>query len=264
MKTRYFLLVALCAVFCFAVIGLTANMSTLQAAPKVEKENPSTPAPPSDSLRAKMEKAEVHLSTLEKTLARVQETRVITSDDNAALDNSGLALADTLYEAFNEASQSTLKAAETEGREGNVEDLAFFESFEQNHVSRTEAIFARTEQIQKGIEDGTIILKDSPQAAAAKMTKVAYEKKAENNVNLAPGISECPTVGEKSGAKILKPCIAPCLAQRWADCASCIIRSVPAGINYYNQFANCWNSCGGFWKWFCRAKCLAVFVYWIY
>lgn len=262
MKTRYFLLVAIFAVFCFTVIGLTANMSTLKAAPR---EIPAAPAmPPSDSLRAKMEKAELHLSALEKTLARIQETRVITPDDNAALDNNGLALGDTLYEAFNEASQSTLKAAETEGREGNVEDLAFFESFEQNHVSRTEAIVARTEQIQKGINDGTIILKDAPQTSAANMTKVGYATPKAENANLAPGISECPTVGSKSGAKILKPCIAPCLAQKWADCASCIIRSVPAGVQYYNQFANCWNSCGGFWKWLCRAKCLAVFVYWIY
>lgn len=259
MKTRYFLLVAIFALFSFAAIGLTANMSTLKAAPK---EMPA--APPSDSLRAKMEKAELHLSTLEKTLAKIQETRVITTDENAALDNNGLALADTLFDAFNEASQSTLKAAETEGREGNIQDLSFFESFEQNHVSRTEAIMAKSEQIQRGIDDGTIILKDSPQTATAQMTKVAYEKKAENNVNLAPGISECPTVGSKSGAKILKPCIAPCLAQKWAECATCIIRSVPAGVNYYNQFANCWNGCGGFWKWFCRAKCLAVFVYWIY
>jgi hypothetical protein len=282
MKTKYFLPVAIFAVICLTALGLglAFNTARLQAAPQASKtENNSSPAaatalPPSDTLRQKMEKAEVHLSALEATLTRIEETRVITPEDNNALDSNGLALGDTLYAAFDEASQSTLDAAESEGRSGNAQDLPYFESFEENHVSRTEAIAARTEQIQRGIDSGEIILKQSPTTLApseAKMTKVGYNK-SEIKPSLSPaGLAEtadftCGVAGSKTGSssKVLKPCIAPCIAQNWAECASCIIRSVPAGINYYNQFRNCWNNCGGFWKWACRVKCVAVFVYWIY
>lgn len=268
MKTKYFLPIAIFAVICFTAFGLTFNTATLQAAPQIS-ENAPLPAPvmpPSDSLKAKMEKAEKHLAGLETTLEKIERTRVITPEDNEALDGNGLGLADTLHEAFQEASRSTLDAAESEGKNGNVDDLAYFESFEQNHTSRTEAIVARTERIQRGIEDGTIILKQGP-ATPAKMTNASYNR--ETKTSLSPGLSEtadysCAVAGSKSGSKILKPCIAPCMAQNWVDCATCIIRNVPAGIAQYNQFRNCWNNCGGFWKWVCRAKCLGTFVYWIY
>ncbi|HLL99499.1 MAG TPA: hypothetical protein VK400_00455 [Pyrinomonadaceae bacterium] len=217
-----------------------------------------------------MEKAEAHLAALETTLAKIEESRVITPADNETLDNNGLALGDTLYAAFQEASQSTLAAAESEGKNGNAEDLPYFESFEQNHTSRTEDLVVRTDRIQKGIEDGTIILKQGP-ATPAKFTKAGYKSETKTSLSMSPGLSEtadasCGIVaaGSKSGSKVLKPCIAPCIAQNWVDCASCIIRSVPAGIQHYNDFRNCWNNCGGFWKWACRVKCLAVFAYWIY
>lgn len=275
MKTKYFLPIAIFAVICFTAFGFTFNTATLKAAPQIsEKENASLPPVdslrPSDSLRAKMEKAETHLSALETTLAKIQESRVITPEDNETLDNNGLALGDTLYAAFQEASQSTLAAAESEGKNGNAEDLPYFESFEQNHTSRTEAIVARTDGIQRGIEDGTIILKQGP-ATPAKFTNAGYKSETKTSLSVSPGLSEtadssCGIIaaGSKSGSKVLKPCIAPCIAQNWVECASCIIRNVPAGIQHYNQFRNCWNNCGGFWKWFCRAKCLGVFVYWIY
>lgn len=280
MKTKYFLPVAIFAVICLTALGLglAFNTATLQAAPQaLETGNNSSSAtllPPSDTLRQKMERAEVHLSALESTLTKIEESRVITPEDNYALDSNGLALGDTLYAAFQEASQSTLDAAESQGRSGNAQDLPYFESFEENHVRRTEAIAARTDQIQRGIEDGSIILKSGPAGAGAtaeaKMTKASFNK-SETKPVMSPGLAEtanlsCGVEGSKTGAssKVLKPCIAPCIAQNWAECASCIIRSVPAGVNYYNQFRSCWNNCSGFWKWACRAKCLAIFVYWIY
>jgi hypothetical protein len=266
MKTKYFLPIAIFAVICFTAFGLTFNTATLQAAPQVSKTETAPVMPPSDSMKAKMEKAEKHLLGLEATLEKIERNRVIIPEDNEALDLNGLGLADTLNEAFQEASRSALDAAESEGKAGNVEDLVFFESFEQNHTSRTEAIVARTERIQKGIEDGTIILKQAP-ATPAKITNASFNR--ETKTSFAPGLSEtantsCGVLGSTSGSKILKPCIAPCIGERWAECASCIIRNVPAGIAQYNQFRNCWNNCGGFWKWFCRAKCLGTFVYWIY
>lgn len=270
MKTKYFLPIAIFAVICFTAFGLNFNSNTLQAAPRIsEKENASLTAspvkPPSDSLRAKMEKAGVHLAALEATLDKIEQSRVITPEDNESLDTNGLAMGDTLHEAFQEASRSTLDAAESEGKNGNVEDLAYFESFEQNHTSRTEAIVVRTERIQKGIEDGTIVLKQAPPTPV--MIKAGFNR--DTKPSLSPSLfetadSSCLVAGSKSGSKILKPCVAPCLAQRWVDCATCILRNVPAGIEQYNQFRNCWNNCSGFWKGFCRAKCLATFVYWIY
>jgi hypothetical protein len=209
MKTKYFLPIAIFAVICFTALGLTFNTATLQAASQVSKtENASLRAPvmpPSDSMKAKMEKAEKHLLGIEATLEKIERNRVIIPEDNEALDLNGLGLADTLNEAFQESSRSALDAAESEGKTGNVEDLVFFESFEENHTSRTEAIVARTERIQKGIEDGTIILKQAP-ASSAKITNASFNR--ETKTSFAPGLSEtantsCGVLGSTSGSKIL-------------------------------------------------------------
>lgn len=252
MKRKYFYLTAVIAVLSFAALGLMINPFSNQAAAKVAAK--TNDKPPSDTLVAKMRQAEENLRGIENVLAKIEESRVITAEINETLDKNGLDLGDTLNDAFQEASKSAQQAAETEGREGNVGDLVYFESFEQDHVRRTEQIVARSEKIQRGIEDGTIILKDR-QEPGVMMAKANYTVEKSDNA--------CETTSA-NGSKVLKPCIAPCIAQNWAACATCILRNVPAGIQHYNQFRNCWNNCGGFWKWFCRAKCLATFVYWIY
>lgn len=252
MKRKYFYLTAVIAVLSFAALGLMVNPFSNQAAAKVATK--TNDKPPSDTLVAKMRKAEENLRGIETILNKIEESRVITAEINEALDKNGLDLGDTLNEAFQEASKSAQQAAETEGREGNVGDLVYFESFEQDHVRRTEQIVARSEKIQRGIEDGSIILKDR-QEPGVMMAKANYTGDKNDN--------SCETTST-NGSKVLKPCIAPCIAQNWVACATCILRNVPAGIQHYNQFRNCWNNCGGFWKWFCRAKCLATFVYWIY
>ncbi len=254
MKKRYFYLTAIIAILGIAALGLMVKPFNYKTSAKVA--NKSSDKPPSDTMVAKMGKADETLRGLEKTLDKIEQTRVITAEDNLALDSSGLGLADTLYDAFQEASKSAQKAAESEGREGNVGDLEYFESFEQDHVSRTEAIVERTNKIENGIEDGTIILKDRPEEGLT-MMKAGYNSADKSDKTF------CETTSA-SGSKVLKPCIAPCLAQNWSACASCILRNVPAGIQHYNQFRDCWNGCHGFWKWFCRAKCLGTFVYWIY
>lgn len=255
MKRKYWYLTAIVAVLSFAAFGLTMKPFGYQASAKVT--NKTGDKPPSETLVAKMRKADENLRIIEKTLVKIEETKVITAEDNGALDDNGAVLAETLHEAFQEASKSAQKAAETEGRDGNVGDLEYFETFEQDHVRRTEEIVARSEKIQRGIEDGTIILKDRPEEGL-NMAKANYNDKADKNAK-----STCETTSV-TGAKVLKPCIAPCIAQNWGACATCILRNVPAGIQQYNQFRNCWDNCRGFWKWFCRAKCLATFVYWIY
>jgi lipopolysaccharide export LptBFGC system permease protein LptF len=252
MKRKYFYLTAIIAVLSFAALGLMINPFSQQASAKVAKK--TNDKPPSDTLVAKMRKAEENLRGIESSLAKIEESKVITAEDNEALDKNGFGLGETLNEAFQEASKSAQQAAETEGREGNVNDLVYFESFEQDHVRRTEQIVVKSEKIQRGIEDGSITLKDR-QESGLMMAKANYTSDKNDN--------SCET-SSVNGSKVLKPCVAPCIAQNWAACASCILRNVPAGIQQYNQFANCWNNCRGFWKWFCRAKCLANFVYWIY
>ncbi len=254
MKKRYFYLTAIIAVLGFAVLGLVFQPVSQRAAAKATVNFGDRE--PSDNIKEKMNSAEEKLRGLEKSLDKIEADRVITAEDNDALDKNGLALGDTLYEAFQAASMSAQKAADSEGREGNVADLEYFESFEADHVKRTETIVERSEKIQRGIEDGTIILKDR-QEPGVMMAKANYNAKNEKPE------SACETM-PANGSKVLKPCIAPCIAQNWSACATCIIRNVPAGIQHYNQFRDCWNGCHGFWKWFCRARCLAVFVYWIY
>lgn len=257
MKRKYFYLTAIIAVLSFAALGLMIKPFGHQASASTKVVVKMGDKEPTDALVAKMKQAEENLRGIEKTIDKIEQTKVITAEDNAALDNNGATLAETLNDAFQQASRSAQAAAESEGREGNVSDLEYFESFEQNHVSRTEAIVKRSESINKGIEDGTIILRDRPQDGVT-MAKANYNDAANKTDN-----TTCETTSV-TGAKILKPCIAPCIAQNWGACAACIIRNVPAGIQQYNQFRTCWDNCRGFWKWFCRAKCLATFVYWVY
>lgn len=252
MKKRYFYLTAVIAVLSFTAFGLMIKPFGYQASAKVS--NNTGDKPPSETLVAKMKKAEENLRGIEQTLDKIEESRVITAEDNDALDRNGSDLGETLHDAFQESSRSAQRAAETEGKEGNVNDLAYFESFESDHVRRTETIYTRSEKILRGIEDGSIILKDR-QPDGVNMAKAGYAKD-QSEAACEPNPA--------TGSKVLKACLAPCLAQNWAACATCIIRNVPAGIQQYNQFRNCWDNCRGFWKWFCRAKCLATFVYWIY
>ena len=255
MKNKRFLVLSMLTVLGLSAICLIFKPTILFAQSESKAAAPTTVTlKPSAGLSEKMASADEQFTVLERTLDKIQQERVVTAEDNALLDESGMAIADTLKDAFLEASRSTLDAAESKGLKGNADDLAYFESFETSHVRRADRITVLSLEIESGIRGGSIT-DNSKQTVGANVATVNYVKEDKSK--------EC-TVESSSSAKVLRPCIAPCIAKNWAACAQCILQNVPAGIQHYNNFANCWNGCSGFWKWACRAVCLGKFIYWIY
>jgi hypothetical protein len=258
MKNKRFLVLSMLTVLGLSAICLIFKPTILFA----QSDETKGVAPvivslkPSAIVSEKMASADEQFSIVERTLDRIQQGRTVTAEDNSVLDEAGMAIADTLKDAFLEASRSTLDAAESKGLRGNADDLAYFESFETAHIKRADKIAARSLEIESGIRNGSILDNSKPTAGTT-VAMVNYVKEDKSN--------ECTVdTSSSASAKVLKPCIAPCVGKKWVECAQCILKNVPQGIQYYNNFVNCWNGCSGFWKWACRAVCLAKFVYWIY
>jgi hypothetical protein len=256
MKNKRFLVLSMLTVLGLSAICLIFKPTILFAQSESKAAAPVATLRPSAGVVEKMASADEQFTVLERTLDKIQQGRTVTAEDNAVLDEAGMAIADTLKDAFLEASRSTLDAAESKGLRGNADDLPYFESFETSHVARADRIATRSLEIESGIRNGSI-LDNSKQTAGPNVATVNYVKEDKSK--------DCAVeTSNSTSAKVLKPCIAPCIAKNWAACAQCILSKVPEGIQYYNNFVNCWNGCSGFWKWACRAVCLGKFVYWIY
>jgi hypothetical protein len=258
MKNKRFLVLSMLTILGLSAMCLIFKPTTLFAQSDtkavVTPTPATTPLKPSTAISEKMASVNDKFTVLERTLERIQQGRVVTAEDSALLDSTGMAVADTLKDAFLAASRSTLDAAETKGVRGNADDLPYFETFETAHIQRADRIATVSLEIESGIRNGYII-DNSKVTIGTEIATVSYVKEDKSK--------DC-AVETSNSAKVLKPCIAPCIAKNWVACAQCILQNVPAGIQHYNDFVNCWNGCSGFWKWACRAVCLGKFVYWIY
>ncbi|MDD5394981.1 MAG: hypothetical protein PHE17_18335 [Thiothrix sp.] len=231
---------------------------------------------------------ETKLSSIEGTLSRIKSQKLVKLGDEG-MDQSMYAYAESMKSAFDLASSEALKAAKSNGREGNVGLVGAFEKMAKVHEQRTALLEGKLKAIDSGVKAGDILLDKSllqrmtpSERSEFKGTLSPgairnYERLSPGLLNLRVGptsslmpdvlaLGVAPVAEDNScfntslsaigdfflspaEAAIAAPCVGVCWSRNWSACTACVVAAGPAAINAWNAFVGQWNGCCGC-KWY--------------
>jgi len=194
--------------------------------------------------------------------------------------------------AFEAALKDAERAANSQGREGNVGPLDNFEKTAKAHERRMRGLESKITAIQGKIKTGEIKLDKSllmkmtptergefqsfltprglrlhqqqhPDLFRPGPLRDGFLLKPLDEILLASAFSRfCRALPEQLSTFFVSPaeaavavgCIAPCIAKNWGLCSTCVVGAGTAAISAYNSFVGCWNGCGSC-KWYKPWNC---------
>lgn len=239
---------------------------------------------PSQTLKSRLDKADEYFAVLENLLTKIETSKNVEEADLDTFDRAAMELAKTLKTAFDEVSASAQLASRTQGKEGNVTDLEYFEDQAERHIKKANLIAKKTEEINNAVERKRIICVPCELRDRRVTSENIFSDKTPSifvnaNFSTAENSSACEgtagsesnnlfsAIGSRSKSAAVA-CVSPCSSLNWGVCKSCLANAVSTGVGKFNQFMSSWNGCASkkreWQRKACRAAALASFVYWIY
>jgi hypothetical protein len=234
---------------------------------------------------------------VESLVGQVESQKLISQSISKDLEDSLHDYAKEFMAAFEGALAEGKSFAESKGKSGAIASLQEFEKKTgPEQQKRVKSLESRTIIINDKIPRGEIMYDrsivsqmsgkeiDDFQASLTPAAREKYRKtfpdifkspdpagagpweESRESIFVAaslPGEMTSSSVVSGGGAAALA-CAAPCVAQNWPSCISCLVNAGLKGIEIANQFDSCWDDCAGKstkWKRFwCRVGCVAVLI----
>jgi hypothetical protein len=270
-------------------IGLAAASLVLCAVP-------STAQPAAERLAT----ARKSLRSVEVALKAIESEKVLGPEAANAFDGGLNGYAEGVFGAYTAQMNDAALAAKSEGTAGDVGYMPSFEKeLEVDHV-RLLRVQEQVKTVQADVQSGAVMLdlalleKLSPEelsSFASYISKDALAKYRETypelqfpewslQAHLFPNGAgafasdvykqACAVPGRVENAlmppveaAIAWPCVGPCIAKQWPQCAVCVITAIPSGYEAWNAFVSCWNGSGRPWwvaTWLWKTGCVLTFV----
>lgn len=262
-----------------------------------QPESKVKPAMISPTVKAKIDFSAAKLKEIEATFTKIETQRLVKLEDAERIHKVMNEYAESMIAAFNEAIKDAEEAAKSEGKRGSVETLKFFEDKVKAHVTTLKRLEGKANAMEQKFSDGTIKL-DKPLLQKLSPTEFEDVRRSLKPMGIKemeklhpdlfikpmrPGASlnlfersqatssinvVAKSFPEQIGnffvspaeAKVAAPCIEPCSARRWSECAACIVGKGPEAKRCVDDFRSCWeNNCKWYKPWWC-AWCIAKLV----
>jgi hypothetical protein len=191
---------------------------------------------------------------------------------DAQFETQGMAYANAMKAAFEEAQTDAQTAGNSQGRQGNVGNLQAFETLAKDHEAKLQPLATQAQAIQAQLTAGTIRVDPALLQKRTPAEQQQYEKRSSidfwqrfalliSESRSFAGIQASPSsIGKwcmskvagsivtPAEASVIAPCVSSCLAENWGGCVSCVVAGGSSAINYWNNtFVPCWNGQGKPW-----------------